>query len=198
MENLVAFLNNFSPLSLETLALMGEFFTFAELKKGDFFVQEGEYAKEIAFLETGIARAFYSDRKGKEYNQYFFVAPSIIGAYASLISKQQTRIPQQALTDCRLWKARFDRIEKLSETNFEIERLRRMIAEKFFIEFERKQVEMALLDASERYQIFQREFPDVEKQIPQHHIASYLGITPTQLSRVKRSLYEEKRNSLHM
>ena len=110
MENLVAFLNNFSPLSLETLALMGEFFTFAELKKGDFFVQEGEYAKEIAFLETGIVRAFYNDRKGREYNQYFFVAPSIIGAYASLISKQQTRIPQQALTDCRLWKARFDRI----------------------------------------------------------------------------------------
>ena len=51
-----------------------------------------------------------------------------------------------------------------------------------------------VLEASERYLVFQQEFPDVERQIPQYHIASYLGISPTQLSRVKRKLYEEKRN----
>jgi CRP-like cAMP-binding protein len=196
MDAIITFFNRLSPLSVETLALIREVFTFGELKKDEFFIQEGDYAKEIAFLETGIVRAFYTDKKGKEYNQYFFVAPSIIGAYSSLITKEKNRIPQQALTDCRIWKARFNRIEKLSETNFEIERLRRAVAEKYFIEFERKQIEMALLDASERYQIFQREFPEVERQIPQHQVASYLGITPTQLSRVKRSLYEEKRNAL--
>ncbi len=198
MNNFIDFFNQFGPLSVEMLALMSRVFTYDELKKDDFFVKTGQVAKEIAFLETGIVRAFYTNKKGKEYNQHFFVAPSIIGAYASLISKQETRIPQQALTDCRIWRASFDAIENLSENNYEIERLRRVIAENYFLLQEKKEVEMALLDASERYLAFQREFPDVERQIPQYHIASYLGITPTQLSRVKRKLYEEKRSSLHM
>ena len=194
MNNFVEFFNQFSPLSAETLALVGTVFTYDELQRDEFFVREGHVAKEIAFLETGIVRAFYTNKKGKEYNQHFFVAPSIIGAYASLISKQETRIPQQALTDCKIWRASFATIENLSENNYEIERLRRVIAENYFLFQEKKELEMALLDASERYLVFQQEFPDVERQIPQYHIASYLGISPTQLSRVKRKLYEEKRN----
>lgn len=198
MKNFFSFFNQFNPLSAEILVLMGNVFTYGELKKDDYFVEAGEIAKEVAFLETGIVRAFYTDRQGKEYNQHFFVTPAIIGSYASLISKQETRIPQQALTDCIIWRASFEQIEKLSENNYEIERLRRMIAEHFFLFQEKKEVEMALLDASERYLIFQQEFPNVERQVSQYHIASYLGITPTQLSRVKRKLYEEKRSSLHM
>ena len=194
MNNFVEFFKQFSPLSVETLALMGSLFTYDELKKDEFFVREGQVAKEIAFLETGIVRAFYTNKKGKEYNQHFFVAPSIIGAYASLISKQETRIPQQALADCKIWRASFATIETLSENNYELERLRRVIAENYFLFQEKKELEMALLEASERYLVFQQEFPDVERQIPQYHIASYLGISPTQLSRVKRKLYEEKRN----
>lgn len=177
---------------------MSSVFTRGELQKDEIFVGAGQVAKEIAFLETGIVRAFYSNKEGKEYNQHFFVGPAMIGAYASLISKKETLIPQQALTDCKIWRASFEKIENLSKNNYEIERLRRVIAENYFLMQEKKEVEMALLEASERYLLFQQDFPDVENQIPQYHIASYLGITPTQLSRVKRKLYEEKRNSLHM
>ena len=62
---------------------------FDELKKGDYFVREGEYANEIAFLERGTVRAFYTTKQGKEYNKTFFDAPAIIGSYASLISKEK-------------------------------------------------------------------------------------------------------------
>ncbi|MEQ8469876.1 MAG: Crp/Fnr family transcriptional regulator [Marinoscillum sp.] len=188
MENLVSFFNKIAPLSNEVLSLMGEVFVYSELKKGEYFVKKGQFAKEIAFLETGIVRAYYINSEGKEYNKTFFSAPSIIGSYASLISKQENAVAQQALTNCKIWKASFHKIEQLSEGNFEIERLRRIIAEGYFLSNEKKEIEMALLDADKRYLILQQEYPGIELQIPQYHIAAYLGISPTQLSRIRKNL----------
>lgn len=175
-------------LSDKTLGLMSEVFVPDKLKKGQHFIEKGRYAKEIAFLETGIVRAYYINNEGKEYNKTFFSAPSIIGSYASLISKQKNMVAQQALTDCKIWKASFQKIEELSEGNYEIERLRRTIAENFFLNNEKKEIEMALLDADKRYLILQEEYPGLELKIPQYHIAAYLGISPTQLSRIRNKL----------
>lgn len=175
-------------LSEKTLGQMSEVFVVDELKKGEYFIKKGQFAKEIAFLETGIVRAFYVNSEGKEYNKTFFSAPSIIGSYASLISKEKNAVAQQALTDCKIWKASFQKIEELSVGNYEIERLRRTIAESFFLSNEKKELEMALLDADKRYLILQKEYPGIELEIPQYHIASYLGISPTQLSRIRKSM----------
>jgi len=188
MKKLVSFLNQFSHLSEKALALIEPAFVPGELKKGDYFVREGEYATDIAFLESGIVRAFYVNDQGKEYNKTFFTAPAIIGSYASLISKEKNRLPQQALSDCVIWRLKFDVIERLSENNIELERLRRRIAEQFFVWSENKQLEMALLEAKERYLIFRKEHPTLEGAIPQYHIASYLGVSPTQLSRIRQNL----------
>lgn len=188
MENLIAFFNKTASLSENTLNLMSDFFVYDELKKGEYFIREGQFAKEIAFLETGIVRAYYINKAGKEYNKQFFSSPSIIGAYASLISKQTNNVAQQALTDCKIWKAPYSKIEELSKGNHEIERLRRIIAENYFLNFEKKELEMAMLDADKRYLIFRNEYPGIELQIPQYHVASYLGISPTQLSRIRNKL----------
>jgi len=190
MKNLITFFNDIIPLSEKTLSLMSEIFVSSVLKKGEHFIRKGEFAKEIAFLETGIVRAYYVNRRGKEYNKHFFSSPSIIGSYTSLISKQKNRIAQQALTDCKIWKAPFYKIEKFSEGNFEIERLRRFISESYFLNSEKKELEMAMLDADKRYLIFRNEYPKIELEIPQYHVASYLGISPTQLSRIRKKMSE--------
>ena len=185
MENLVAFFDDIITLSETTKNLIGSIFSYDELKKGDYFIKKGQYAKEIAFLEKGIVRAYYINNEGKEYNKTFFSAPSIVGSYAALISKEPNQVAQQALTDCIVWKAHFSKIEALSEGNYEIERLRRTIAENYFLINEKKEIEMAMLDAEKRYEILQAEFPGIELKIPQYHIASYLGISATQLSRIR-------------
>ena len=188
MDQVIAFFNSITPLSEETKRLMTELYSPASLKKGEYFIRKGQYAKEIAFLETGLVRAYYIDQTGKEYNKTFFSAPTIIGSYAALISKQQNAVAQQALTDCTIWKASFHRIEELSQGNYEIERLRRIIAESYFLSNEKKELEMALLDAEKRYLLLQQQYPGIELKIPQYHIAAYLGISPTQLSRIRKNL----------
>jgi CRP-like cAMP-binding protein len=62
----------------------------------------------------------------------------------------------------------------------------RLLAEYLFIRKEKREIELVTLDARERYAIFRKEHPTLEQFIPQYHIASYLGITPTQLSRIRR------------
>lgn len=158
-----------------------------ELKKNDFFVKEEKSAKQIGFLYKGIIRAYFVNTEGKEYNKQFFMAPSIIGAYTSLLTKEPNKIAQQALTDSQMLVANYADIEPLYDQFHELERLGRKIAEYYFLEKEKK-IEMALLNASQRYLILRETFSQIETIIPQYHIASYLGITPTQLSRIRRDI----------
>ena len=188
MEAFKNYLDQINVLTEETFTALKVCFKPIELKKGDFFVEEGKYAKEIGFLKKGLIRAYFLNDAGKEYSKQFFVAPSIIGAYSSLLTKQPNKIAQQALTDCELLVADFEAIEALYDNYHDLERLGRKIAEFYFLEKEQKELEMALLDADRRYLLMREKFKGIENIIPQYYIASYLGISPTQLSRIRRKL----------
>jgi len=180
------FFNKLTPVSPESWDKFSKLFTPKILQKGDCFIADGQTAREIGFLESGIMRAFYRNNEGVEYNKHFFVNPCFIGGYASLITGKPNQIIQQALTDCTIQVAQFTHIQKLYQTCADIERGARVLAEQFFIQKEQREIEIVLLDADERYKIFRKSFPQLEQQIPQYHIASYLGITPTKLSRIRK------------
>lgn len=189
MLELLSYINAISPIEDLAIKELQKSFKPLLLKKNDFFVKEGEHAKHLGFLKKGIVRAFFLNDEGKEYTKQFFVDSSIIGAYTSLLTKQPNKIAQQALTDCEILIAKFTDIERLYDKFHSFERLGRKIAEFYFLEKEQKEIEMALLDADKRYLIMREKFPAIEASVPQYHIASYLGITPTQLSRIRKKLH---------
>lgn len=182
---LKAYLNRLSPLSDPSWERLQSLFTETELKKGDFFIKDGENATTLGFLQSGIMRAFYRNDEGTEYNKHFFVSPCFVGGYASLITGRPNQINQQALSDCSILTAGYADFKALYPSYPDVERAARIVAELFFVQKEQKEIEIVLLDAQARYRIFQKEFPTLEQLIPQYHIASYLGITPTQLSRIR-------------
>lgn len=188
MIDLKMFFNKLTPISPESWYKFSVLFSPKILKKGDYFINDGQIARKIGFLESGIMRAFYRNSEGLEYNKHFFVNPCFVGGYASLITGSPNQIIQQALTDCTLLVANFRDIQKLYHTCPDIERGARILAEQFFVQKEQREIEIVLLDAKKRYEIFQKDFPQLEQLIPQYHIASYLGITPTQLSRIRRKM----------
>lgn len=189
MIDLKTFINNLTPVSEESWERFAALFVPKILKKGDFFITEGQMARQIGFLESGIIRAFYRNDKAVEYNKHFFVNPCFIGGYASLITRTPNQINQQALTDCVIHVANYADIQLLYQHNSDIERVSRILAELFFVQKEQREIEIVLLDAEKRYQIFLKNFPQLEQQIPLYHIASYLGITPTQLSRIRKKTF---------
>jgi len=190
MKELQEYINKISPIKKTTFEILQKHFRPTQLLKNEFFTREGEYAKQIGFLKKGIVRAFFLNQAGKEYNKQFFVAPSIIGAYTSLLTEQPNKIAQQALTDCEIMVANFATVEALYGQFHDLERLGRKIAEYYFLEKEQKEIEMGMLDADKRYLIMRERFPQIETIIPQYHIASYLGISPTQLSRIRKKMYQ--------
>lgn len=189
MKEFLAYIHQINPIREGTFEELQKCFTPQTLQKNDFFIREGEYAQQIGFLKKGAVRAFFVNQEGKEYSKQFFVGPSIIGAYTSLLTKQPNRIAQQALTNCEVLVADFRQLEKLYDKFHDLERLGRKIAELYFLEKEQKELEMALLDADKRYLILRERFPSIECIVPQYHIASYLGISATQLSRIRRKLH---------
>ncbi len=188
MKKIIGYINQINPISEQAQAALLQLFHPIYLKENDYFIKEGQYAKTIGFLEEGVVRAFFVNEAGKEYTKQFFVGPSLVGAYSSLLTKQKNRIAQQALTDCTIWTAAYEKIEQLYTQHHDLERLGRKIAEHYFLDKEQKELDMALLDADKRYLIFRAAFPTLELQIKQYHIASYLGISATQLSRIRRKL----------
>lgn len=191
MDELIQFLNMISPIAQNTEQKIISFFRKKTVKKNERFTEMGEMSQKIAFLESGVMRAYYQNHEGKEYNKHFFTAPSFIGGYSSLISNKPNQIIQEALTNCVIWETNYANLTGLYEEHPDLERMARCLAEYFFVQKEQKEIEIVLLNADERYEIFQQQYPTLEQVIPQYHIASYLGITPTQLSRIRKELSQK-------
>jgi CRP-like cAMP-binding protein len=186
MNELKDYFNAISKLNESTWHKVIPFFKEDKLIKHEYFAQENKTARQIAFLKTGVVRAFFINQEGKDYNKQFFVGQSIIGAYTSLLTGNKNLIAQQALTDCVIYTCDYKTLTALFDECPDLERFARKIAEHYFLEKEKKEIEIVLLDASQRYILFQKEFPTLEQLISQFHIASYLGISATQLSRIRK------------
>jgi CRP-like cAMP-binding protein len=185
---LYKYLNAISPIQDTTWKRIEPLFSEKALAKGDCFIGEGEIAKQIGFLKSGIVRVFYRNKEGVEYNKHFSTPYTIVGAYSSLVTSTPNKIIHEALTDCAILVANYSEIIKLYDLFPDFERVGRRLAERYFVNKEQREIEIVLLNADERYMIFRKEYPQLEQLIPQYHIASYLGITPTQLSRIRRKL----------
>lgn len=180
------FLSQLTPISQSTWEQVQAVFTPVQLKKGDYFIREGQLAREIGFLGNGVIRAYYRNAAGQEYNKHFFTTPCFIGGYASLITGKPNVIAQEALTDCSVLSAPYVPFRQLFDTCPDLERAARILAERFFVDKEQREIEIVQLDAEARYRLFRERFPELEAGISQYHIASYLGVTATQLSRIRR------------
>ena len=178
IENIISF-------DSESLEQLVSKFSRLHLKKGDAFAKKGEYSSQFAYVESGVLRSFYCKDNGEQYNKTFFTEDSFVGAYSSLATGKENRIDIDCLTNCTLWVANFESITQLFDQHPLIERLARILAEQFFVDKEKREIELVTLNAKDRYAIFQQELPDLEQRIPQYHIASYLGVSPTQLSRIR-------------
>jgi len=167
------YLSQFGHIEEKALADLASHFSFRNVDKNVMMTEEGEYASEFGFIQSGIVRAYIRNEEGKD------------------------KIIHESLTECSLLVAPYDQVVSLYDQYHSLERIGRKIAEFYYIEKERKLIEQAILDAEKRYIIFKEHFAHIENDIPQYHIASYVGVTPTQLSRIRRKMSEGS-SSLHM
>ena len=189
MNRLRQYIEQISPLTNETWTVVAALFREQTLPKQGHFALAGRVETSAAYLTDGILRAYYRNADGQEYNKTFFVADDFIGAFSSLVTGQPNAINIQALTPCCLVVADYAALTAFYDRYPDWERFSRRLAEQYFVYKEQREVELALLNADERYLRFREEYPGLEQFIPQYQVASYLSITPTQLSRIRAKVF---------
>tara|TARA_R110001632_G_scaffold63318_3_gene151499 strand:- start:39947 stop:40519 length:573 start_codon:yes stop_codon:yes gene_type:complete len=190
MKNLLSALNEFYPLSKESLEQLNSIFVEKKYKKKDKLASFGEVPTNFFVLKSGIVRSYITDEKGKEFIRALYVPLRAVGAFSSLITKKSTETVYDCLTDCTLLVGDFKKYKQFAKTNIELANLYNVILERLFIRMEKRIFELSLLDAKQRYLKLLRYMPEIETLIPQYHIASYLNVTPVQLSRIRKELYK--------
>lgn len=188
MNQNLEFLNNFTKVSEKTFKKLQDISTYTKIKKGEAIARTGEKATSIHLLIAGVMRAYYYDETGKQYNKKLFVPTTFVGALTSLIVDEPSQMTYEALTDCKLFEVDFAKFKELCHTEIEVSNLYCNALEYIFIQYERRSLELMSLDATERYFKLKQRIPDIDDLIPQFQIASYLNITPVQLSRIRKKL----------
>ncbi|HAS44100.1 MAG TPA: Crp/Fnr family transcriptional regulator [Microscillaceae bacterium] len=161
------------------------------LKKGSYFAYQGRIEKKCGLLIKGVVRTFFRNKVGEEYIKSFGTPFSFVGGFSSLVSGQTNQISVQTIVDSIILEASYTEIIKLYQTYPSLETLGRRVAESLFVFKEAREIKLLSLTAEERYLEFREEYPTLEAIVPQYYIASYLGVTPTQLSRIRRKLLSQ-------
>lgn len=188
MNRNFVFLNSFINISEGTFGELQKISKFKVIQANTSLAKPGEVASKIYLLVSGIMRVYLSDESGKEYNKNFFIPPCFVGSYTSLIKGEPSKLTYKTLTECKVYEIDFNQFTQLCKTNLEISNLYNKILEKIFMSYEERQLELISMNAKQRYLQLRQRMPNIDTIIPQYQIASYLSITPVQLSRIRKKL----------
>lgn len=182
------YLETFGILTKDEINLLEEKVVRRKLKKGDFFIQEGQVAKEAGFVVSGLFRSFYHSSLSEEVTYCFTFSNSFVSAYSSFLSQEKTTENIQALTDVELLTIARDEALKLEQLSTNWLKLFKFIAEQEYIKMEKRIFLLQKETAEQRYRDLLANHPEYLQLIPLNFLASYLGITQRHLSRIRKSV----------
>lgn len=186
-DKLFLFFSNEFPFNKEGLEEFINSFTLKHYTKGHILLKNGKTENELRFLDEGVVREYYSN-ESKEKNINFYLDCEFITDFYSFVSEKPTNKCQECITDIKL--------RVISKSNFQ-QFLSKYMCGKLFVDeifqriIERKEKELMrqfMNTAEKNYNELIQYKPNWLQQIPQYHIASYLGITPETLSRIRKRI----------
>ncbi|CAM4189866.1 Crp/Fnr family transcriptional regulator [Pseudoalteromonas byunsanensis] len=182
-------LEAYSPLSETTWQQITSLCKPAEYRKEQYIYPYGQLPKTFAFIHKGLVRLFASDHKGQEYNKRFFATGEFPGIMSALHQQKAQEQGIQCLQDTQVLLVDFKGFRDILFNNIELMRFQIKYLEKNWL-LEKDQREICLIqqDATQRYLLFLEQNKVLAEQIPQYHLASHLGVSATQLSRIRKLL----------
>ncbi len=180
------FLRSYNILNEDEIAYLVELGKVKTIKKGDFYIKEGNISKDLSFVVSGIFRSFYYLDSGEEITYCFLFPGTLITAYSSFISQMPTNENYQALEDAELIVIPKNKIDELVQTSTNWLRLSKILAEEQYILLEQRVFMLQKEKAEKKYNDLISNNPEYIQKIPLNHLASYLGISQRHLSRIRK------------
>ena len=187
MQQLLSHIAQYYPLNSDATAALRDCFEQLSLSKNEYLLREGQVCRHLYFLESGALRGYYN-LEGKEVTHWFGFENDFITSFHSFITQQPAVENIQLLEGSVLWKISKEKLTELLNHYQEIERLVRIVYEKYYIRLEERFVNAQFKSARERYEQLLQQTPHIIERVPLGSIASYLGISQETLSRIRGKL----------
>ena len=190
-DQLIDYLTARVSLSDSDIALIRDTYRLQKVRKKEFLFKQGANCAVEAFVLNGSFRMYYVDARGLEHVLYFAFSDWWVGDLAAFYQETPAHLSAQALEDSEVLVISREDKENLFEKIPALERLFRIVIQKNLTALQRRFLSTISETADERYKKLLARSPKIEQLVPQHQIASYLGILPESLSRMKRQLLKK-------
>lgn len=184
MKKIKAYIESNFNFTSDEADLLLECFTQNGIKKNEYFLREGQYCKHIAFVENG-GFVYFQNIDGEEKICDFAFENDWITHYKSLLGNIPSEMNIRSVQDSEIWIMDMSKMESLSQTLPKVNSIRATMAEEYFTKSTQRASNLTNLDAQGRYQALLADIPRIHQLVPQYYIASYLGIKPQSLSRIR-------------
>ncbi len=178
-------------LTDEEFNICTKFFIPKKLKKHQFLLNEGDVCRYIGFVNSGCLREYKIDNKGVEHILQFAIEDWWVSDLHSFLSGLPATYNIDALQDSEVLLIEKSAREVLLNNCPKMERFFRLLIEANHVAAQQRIADSLSASAEERYLKFIKTYPRLFEQVPQNHIASYLGITPQSLSRIRKELSQK-------
>lgn len=159
------------------------------LREGEVFLEFGKPCHKIGMLVKGVMRGYIIDNDGEEVTTHFYQeGDMVVGSFIPNINISMTI---EALEDCELSVANYSEVMSHVNKSQEITDIITREFQKLNKQLQSRLVSLLNLSALDKYRLFLNEYPGLLNRIPHYYIAQYLGITPTQLSRVRKQFSQQ-------
>ncbi len=176
------------PLSEEEALLVRHAFKPTRLRKKEFLIQIGEYSNHMRFIAEGCFRLYEVDDQGTEHILQFGISGWWMNDLYAYLTRQPTTYFMQAVTDSVVLQVHRDRLDDLFDQIHMMDRFFRIKTQNGYVALQERTIHQMSKSAEDRYIDFVSRYRDIEQQIPQYMIASYLGITPEHLSTIRKKM----------
>jgi len=188
MKEFIEYILCFGNLNQQQIELILSKATELELRKGEYFSEAGKIPRHFGIIIEGVTRVFDYNHKGKEITKYFIDESNFIVGINSYNQDIPSLVYIQAITDCKFMVFSKEAMKELSMTILIWDDIITKIINKVLTEKVNKTVPMLTEDATQRYLNFLKNFPLLSNRIPLSYLASYLGITQSSLSRIRKNI----------
>jgi CRP-like cAMP-binding protein len=179
-------------LTPEEIDIVKSLFTHKKFRKHQYILQAGEVSMFDNFIIKGIARTYHVDEKGHEHILRFTPEGWWAGDLGSFLSGEPSIYNVDCIEDTEVLRINSNDLEMLFERVPKFNKYFRLLYQRNIISYNVRLSSNLSKTAGERYEEFTRRYPDIEQRIPNHQIASYLGITPQSLSRIRNQFTSKK------
>ncbi len=177
-------------LTADDLSALEKIITIQYISKDNFLVKENEICRNVSFINKGLVRLYYV-ADGKEICVGFEKDLGYVSEYTSFLTQQPSALNIKALEDCVILNLSFGDLQLLYKSHPVFEQFGRKIAEHLFIALSTYNIRLLSLSYEEHYQWIIENQPYIIQRVPQYMIASYIGVSPEHLSRIRKSFQEK-------